>query len=602
MVGSPHTTDKNHPKIWKDRRKEMLSFPEFQASIDLLRSGKVAVLAGAGISRDSGIPIVTDFLKELVNRLSGEEDEESVTALEGVPFESTLEYIQKQVPINRLLKTYTLGNPGMSHFLLTRLATSGYISGIWTTNFDLLIEKALDPTVEFQMEEYSETQTIISLKLMTKDNMSFYLHKLHGSINVNNSVQLIMETLAKPLPERLTELIEELFVDGKHSEVLVIGYSFSDIFDINPIVKRCVAHQKPVTYICHSNDRIGVGTIRDIKDFRLPQLEGTALFCNGSDFVRLVMEEIYGRKLIPEKLDSDVDWKSIIGDWLSGLTSSEGPGVGPYVLESALVNSPGYNFDKSRRLLSLSADLNAKAGREWEQALVLIRIARTYIDEGYPDEARHILDNQPLLKPLFDGTSDFSLLPLKQVIIAIRALYTRTRTAIDLGETEYAEHLYSISKKISNSVPEIYDEPFLLLMYGEILFQRSSLLNNTDPGTGSMHRKEAKNTIQKALLAFEKIGDLEGKSHCLLELGKIESTGSNYDSAISLSLEALNIANELGLANQAAFCKTELALDYVHTNKVVAIKYALDAQTEFYKTGNWLMIRMLDRWMNQITL
>lgn len=54
------------------------------------------------------------------------------------------------------------------------------------------------------------------------------------------------EALAKRTP-----ILEQLFATGTHRAVLVLGYSWSDAFDVRPVLSRLADRVKEVIYVDH---------------------------------------------------------------------------------------------------------------------------------------------------------------------------------------------------------------------------------------------------------------------------------------------------------------------------------------------------------------
>ncbi len=122
--------------------------------------GAYALLLGAGISKASGLPsgwdIVTDLLKKLAaqNKVSDSENlEEWFREKYGCPvgYSSVLQELAKtQTERVGLMKPYfePVGEerpkPTKAHYAIAKLAKKGYIRVVLTTNFDRLLETALE--------------------------------------------------------------------------------------------------------------------------------------------------------------------------------------------------------------------------------------------------------------------------------------------------------------------------------------------------------------------------------------------------------------------------------------------------------------------------
>jgi len=103
-----------------------------------------AVFCGAGISKNSGLPLANELKQYILGKMSiDKEDIEEIMA-SNLPFEAFMETISENTDISKILEIFEKGEPNTNHILIARLAKNGYLKTIFTTNFDLLIEKALE--------------------------------------------------------------------------------------------------------------------------------------------------------------------------------------------------------------------------------------------------------------------------------------------------------------------------------------------------------------------------------------------------------------------------------------------------------------------------
>lgn len=154
--------------------------------------GAYALLLGSGVSRASGIPTGWEVVLDLVSKIAKLEDAECEpdpaawfrTKHGAEPdYSKLLDQIAK-APTERqqLLRSYFepsdderaqgLKLPGKAHRAIAQLVAGGYIRVILTTNFDRLIERALD--------EAGLTPTIIS----SSDQLAGALPLIHSGVTV----------------------------------------------------------------------------------------------------------------------------------------------------------------------------------------------------------------------------------------------------------------------------------------------------------------------------------------------------------------------------------------------------------------------------------
>ena len=126
--------------------------------------GTYALLLGAGISRSSGIPSGWDIVLDLLRKLAIQNGEKEIIDYEqwyqekygkAVDYSSLLGEVVK-TPTERvnMMKSYFepteeerqshLKEPTKAHRAIAKMAKNGYLRVVLTTNFDRLLEKALN--------------------------------------------------------------------------------------------------------------------------------------------------------------------------------------------------------------------------------------------------------------------------------------------------------------------------------------------------------------------------------------------------------------------------------------------------------------------------
>lgn len=112
-----------------------------------INSGETVIFCGAGISRDSGLPIVNQIVPDILYKLSVPEDDIKLLLDNDknpkIPFEAFMESIQERYNPELIYDIYGQGEPNTNHLLLAKLVKADKLRTIVTTNFDKLIEKAL---------------------------------------------------------------------------------------------------------------------------------------------------------------------------------------------------------------------------------------------------------------------------------------------------------------------------------------------------------------------------------------------------------------------------------------------------------------------------
>jgi tetratricopeptide (TPR) repeat protein len=210
-----------------------------------LTNGSLAVWCGAGISWSSGLPLAEELVGALLlNTQLNPDEQERISKIvpNQLPFERLMEVIldtMDTVAQKQLLDLFTLGNPSIYHLFLARLARQGMLKAICTTNFDTHIETALNDEKLKVDKDYKVYQTIEQFSNIDWNCDIIHLIKLHGSVESPEKLAVTVSRVAAPnsVPQ-VSSPVNHIFGNGNHTGVLVMGYSFSDKFDISPAITK----------------------------------------------------------------------------------------------------------------------------------------------------------------------------------------------------------------------------------------------------------------------------------------------------------------------------------------------------------------------------
>ncbi len=284
-----------------------------------INKSETVVFCGAGISLNSGLPTVNQFVPYLMKVL-GLSDKE-LEILMGpklndlrLPFESLIEILGESGKIDKILDIFDGGEPNTTHLFFAKLAKVGKVRTIVTTNFDRLFERALrDEGVEYNLF-YKEDE----FKDINWNDDRLRLIKIHGSVHDKNNMAITIKRIADHiLSDKRADVIRNVFSSGKHRNILIMGYSSSDVFDINPIVETIESHHKKVFYIQHqsieNDSRNEEISILKTKNPFIRFQKSVRIYCDTNDLVKA----LWGRLLLDGYMDqhSLTNWQSNITDW-----------------------------------------------------------------------------------------------------------------------------------------------------------------------------------------------------------------------------------------------------------------------------------------------
>ncbi|TMS40745.1 MAG: hypothetical protein FGO69_10415 [Methanobacterium sp.] len=204
--------------------------------LNSIEESEIIIFNGAGISYDSGNLLADDIRYSILSSLEYEGEklisDEIIELLKKrtIQFEDFINRMyddmatdkKKEIFSNLFNIIFGHGNPNLNHSVLSKLLKSNFVEKIYTTNFDLHIEKA-----------FNGDPPLSTLILGINENKSPRYIKLHGCISEPDKIDTLLTRIASQTKYNdVKPLMEDLLINGKHKAILFIGYSFSDIYDI----------------------------------------------------------------------------------------------------------------------------------------------------------------------------------------------------------------------------------------------------------------------------------------------------------------------------------------------------------------------------------
>lgn len=241
---------------------------------------KFTFLIGAGCSTDppSNLPTGRQMIEALFEKTCPESLLNDLISIDILRFEQLVQIIQETLDPNlNFIDYYALcESPNYQHKFLANAIQEGNF--VMTTNFDNLIEQALISRVpkeeikcvitKEQFLKYSDPE--ISYKNGIK-----LVYKIHGSISniINNedtkdSLKATIKSLGKnkdSLSILELESFKQKFFENitKKKNLIVMGYSGSDDFDIIPTLKK-LKDLRMIVWINHLEDKEHEPQIQEI--------------------------------------------------------------------------------------------------------------------------------------------------------------------------------------------------------------------------------------------------------------------------------------------------------------------------------------------------
>ena len=284
--------------------------------------GRVTILCGAGISVESGLPAVSTLLTCILEALEVDRDDMWLLRNQDgswrMPFERFMEAFIEHDQDTTLFEIFRLGNPNRNHYLIKSLVEDGTLHEVCTTNFDTLIEDALDQdsSMAYNVITEEDGQTVV--------RSSLPIIKMHGTSSDIYTIKSTISSISSGAGyENRISLLKDV-LRSSSSVLWVWGYSCSDELDINPVIREVSPINKTVIYVEHDEsikdiERAVVKPISDVEDDNpFKSCEGYIIKVDARQLVKEMTPELNG--FVNEKV-KQTDWKEIVRKWVSSFKS-----------------------------------------------------------------------------------------------------------------------------------------------------------------------------------------------------------------------------------------------------------------------------------------
>lgn len=223
--------------------------------IKSLRNQDTIVFCGAGLSFNSGLPLANQLMAEVMDQLPMSEVDRLHVLNYSMPFEAFIQILQKATDIAPLLEIFDIGKPNTNHYLLAWLMKLGFLTNVVTTNFDQLIERALEQCGCKVGKDYDVVYKDSELENINWGNTKPRLVKIHGSCEDKSGLAITIEKVAGGLfvAPRMG-VLDHVLSTGPQRNVIFLGYSVSDVFDVNVCLKSIKYGWKNIFLVEHSTN------------------------------------------------------------------------------------------------------------------------------------------------------------------------------------------------------------------------------------------------------------------------------------------------------------------------------------------------------------
>lgn len=328
---------------------------------------KINFFFGSGVSRASLIPTVYDtyiHLSEVLCLGNVKDQKYLLQKLHQykIPFESIIESLIDISHEESFLAMYDEGKPNIFHHFVAHLINDNITDRAVTTNFDCLLEHALD-SLGASYELYFNEE---HFKSDTPSNPNKKVVKLHGTAEHGeagrSSIRVTLRTLtASDLTQERAKEVERVFGNKDNECLLVFGYSFSDVFDINPSIQAIDGRLQNTYVVDHRNEGMILNHVKSKSGnnpFIDKDIEGYEIKVQTELFIRKLWERLIPSLSFDEQKEKALhnidsapfDWKKYFSDiWLKGRTIAQ-----KYLITAAFWNYIE-EYDKAIEYLDIAS-------------------------------------------------------------------------------------------------------------------------------------------------------------------------------------------------------------------------------------------------------
>jgi len=532
---------------------------------------KIVVFCGAGISFNSGIPLVKDFVTQILKLMqftSGEIEIIKRSMQTDLTFEAFIEIFHEASSISRLLDVYNVKQPNTNHILLAKLVKKGFLKTICTTNFDQLIEKALFQEKLQPERDYEIIDSHEKLDRIDWNKDKIRVIKLHGTINKKSEMVITLERVGKrDLINSRKDVIDYIFSEGSHSDVLILGYSCSDIFDISPQIEAIEKNFKNILLIDHlpfQKDKNIMVEYLDVDEENNPfrhYKRSVRIRCDTDVLIKhvweLCLEDIY---ILNKMQEGRHIWKTQIGEWYTKMEKKYTIQMN-YTIPNAIFASIK-EYEYSKKYSQKALEYFEKIGDEKNRAIFLNALATAYIGlKEFEIAKEHLKLALDISKSVSDKTNEVAILANLAVIslelkdlsaalhYSVEGAVIAKENGISSAEMDFLGHLGCICYDNGDyKGAKIYFEQALQISTdtGRKYMEKGLMSNlaNACRMIGNHHDsiKYYEQTIKWFRYTRNRLLEAQHIGH----LGIVYFDHKDYDNALRLYNQALYIQKEIG--------------------------------------------------------
>ncbi|HUW89102.1 MAG TPA: tetratricopeptide repeat protein [Candidatus Nanopelagicaceae bacterium] len=581
-------------------------------------------LVGAGISMDppSCVPSARMFVNELLSYYAPEKEIEILSKLDSLRYEFLVEKIQDLFDKEITFLDYLdeVKEPNANHVFLANMIMR--YNAVVTTNFDYLIEIGLKnklvPFPSFH-DYHKKVMVIITKEDYEKDvRFQFPIIKIHGSKwdcikgrLTKDSLITTVSALGKDREKGRTFAIEpykKKLIDSimQYRDLIVMGYSGSDDFDIGPMLKELTSIKRLI-WIDHDEtlDSEEIYKFKKLTHLKLDSVSGLSK----QDYMLLEIASKNNIEVFKVKAKTINFVKYRLApifnenfDTLKENLSQKVPSFSEYMEKNHFKATNSFKYRLSHELYSNLGDIQstertALAGLSYAKeenndinemyftnALGLLYLTKGDLDRAFEqfNEALQLTDklNQSNEKigvlinigEYYRNKGDVKN-ALKHIVDALNISSEKTPNLLKFSILNSLGVIYKANGDIQNAIKNIE----LALEFAEKmgdLFRKALCYNNLAGiyfSQGLLN--PALTNASEALKINELLGDLDEMASNFNTIGNIYRIAGNYNQALNYLEQAYRTAEKTKNLGNMALAANSIGVIYFESGKIeMAIK------------------------------
>lgn len=443
------------------------------------------------------------------------------------PFEVFIQTINEYTGIVEYLsELYKLGKPNFIHQFLAQMIIKGYLWRIMTTNFDEHLENAVKSFLPFSIHDAFNQ---VMLPLHDEGVYSFassfplcVLYKIHGTCSDLPSMRTTLDAISSSILSPFRGPAIKQFFEDEH-DILILGYSGSDEFDVNRILETCKKDKK-IFWI--RRPKKGQPTVERL-EAPFKGFNGYMIRIELSDLIEYLGAKT-GIPIDPVPPKNEI-WRSSVKKWGDNLS------VGQKVYS---VSKLLYDVQMNNEVIHIleSAIKEKYLFNEREVAAFQIIKSNILRERGYFDDAESEIQKEISVS---EKLQDKRLIAVQKHSLAI-SLYSK-------GNYTEAEKLYRESLEVFRELNDQLSVSISLHQLGNIRYFKGEY-------------EEAWDLYRNSLEIRLRLGDQKEVAGSYHALGRIKQDIGDYDGAERLYRMSLDISEKLGNQRGISLTLTNLAM------------------------------------------